>query len=71
METNERRQLHDEIVDGKVDIESVPMSKLSDFEVDFDENYSPEPDFFFKVKAEIRRRNAVKRRKANFNRDFF
>ena len=71
MSTSERRQLHDEIVDGTVDIKDVPMSKLRDFVADFDMDYSPDEDFFFMVKDEQRRRTETVRKAVKIDKNFF
>ena len=71
MSTSERRQLHDEIVDGTIDIKDVPMAKLRDFVVDFDMDYQPQPDFFFMVKDEQRRRTETVRKAVKIDRGFF
>ena len=72
METNERRQLHDEILDGTVDIQDVSDHKLADFREDFDvkdTDYQPEEDFYRIVGEEQDRRKALPR--TEFNRDFY
>ena len=71
MSTSERRQLHDEIVDGTVDIKDVPMCKLKDFLVDFDMDYTPQPEFFSMVKKEQRRRASTIRKAVKIDRGFF
>jgi len=72
MTTNERRQLHDEIVDGTRKIEDCSMAQLKDFRGDFDMDYNPKEPFFAMVGREIERRNRVPaRKKVKINRNFF
>ena len=71
MTSNERRQLHDEIVAGAVDIKDLTAGQLRDFRVDFDTDYQPTEDFFRLIGNELHRRMKVTRKTKTITKNFF
>jgi hypothetical protein len=72
MGSKERQQLHDEIVDGTIEIEDVSLGKLKDFNTDFEIDYQPTFEFFCRIATEIRRRERQpKRQMKPINMEFY
>lgn len=73
MESHERRQLHDEIIDGSVAVSSLSLTQLKGLLEDFDldEDYNPKFPFFALIDDEVHRRERVPKRAVNIDRNFF
>ena len=71
MKSEERWQLRDEIISGKMCMSELSLQQLRDMSEDFGDGYEPKWPFFQSVQNEIRERKSKPTVHASINRNFF